>query len=347
MGYDCDGTVITERSLAILKSLVDRYIREGQPVGSKALAQESHLMLSSASIRSIMADLEAAGLLKSPHTSAGRIPTTKGLRLFIDHFVTMQPMLQQEIEQVRQQFEAESDVQQLIANASLLISNVTRLAGMVTMPKREQLILKHVEFLRLSAHRILVVLVFNNQEVQNRVIHTNRGYLRSELEQAGNYLTAHFGGKDLLNVRDALMQEMKQDHHNIQEMIRTVMEMTEKTTTHTDNFLLSGEIHLLDAVEESSYQQLKPLFKAFYEKRNMVHLLDRVLQADGVKLFIGEESGYKVLDDYSIVAAPYSENGRVVGVLGVIGPTRMHYDKVISVVDVTAKLLSQALNMDN
>src|SRR3989344_9041687 len=230
---------MNKRALYVLKNLIENYIQVGQPVGSKVLAQESNLLLSSASIRNIMAELETAGFLKSPHTSSGRIPTAKGFRLFVDHFVTVQPFAQTEVEHLREQLSAESDAQRLIAQASSLISDVTGLVGVVTLPKREKLILKQVEFLSLSAHRVLVILVFNNREVQNRVIHTHRHYSRSELEQVGNYLTQHFAGKDLGAVRKKILNEMKKDQRDIDEMIHTVVEMAEKTVTKEDNFFIS------------------------------------------------------------------------------------------------------------
>ena len=337
---------MNSRSLQVLKSLIERYIADGQPVPSKLLAQDSRLGLSPASIRSIMADLESAGYLQSPHTSAGRIPTTQGYRLFVDHFVTTQNLTAVNMSKITQKLHSGTDKNGLINQASSLLSELTHLAGLVSIPRKEQVVLKQVEFVALSDNRILVILILDSHEVQNRIIYTERRYTPSELEQAANYLTQHYAGKDLKTVRQALLQGLQQDRVDLEQMLQVVMEMAEKTMqqAHSEAYVLAGERHLLQQAEEGQFEHLKRLFSTFEQKRDVLHLLDRALEADGVKIFIGEEAGYSVFDDYSLVTAPYSFQGRVIGVLGVIGPVRMPYESVIATVDITARLLSSALD---
>lgn len=339
---------LSDRSLKILRKLVEHYIHEGQPVGSKTLAQDSSIVVSSATIRNIMSDLEAAGYLHSPHTSAGRIPTDQGYRLFVDHFLTVQPPKNSEVDRWRQQLGNDVNAQSLIANASSMLSNITQLAGVVTLPKRDALTLKLIEFLPLSERRVLVVLVFNDHEVENRVIYTDRIYNASELEQAGNYLTQHFAGKDLFNARQDLLSMMRSAQSDLDNMLKMAMQFAEQTFAKDkqDDYVLAGETNLFSAVADNDMEKLRGLFEAFSEKRDVLHLLDQAVSAKGVNIFIGEESGHKVFDDYSVVAAPYVKNDQVVGVLGVIGPTRMRYNNVVSAVDITAKLLSQALELE-
>lgn len=333
---------IDERSLKILNHLVQTYIQEGQPVGSKALAERSQLKLSSATIRNIMADLEEAGFLASPHTSAGRIPTEKGYRLFVDQCLTAQSPGVVSIEEFQLEFVSDQERKGLIQKASSLLSKATQLAGVVTLPKREQLLVKQVEFLRLSEKRVLVVLILNDYEVQNRVIDTDRDFSKCELELAGQYLTECFAGRDFLKARRDLIQRMKRERADLEAMLKTIMEMAEESQEKESEYVLAGESNLFNAISSEEYHRLRTLFEAFSEKRDILHLLDRSLEAQGIQIFIGKESGYDLLQDYSLVTAPYSKNGEVVGVLGVIGPTRMPYDRVISAVDITSKLLSRS-----
>lgn len=339
-------TDISERSLKILQKLVERYIAQGQPVGSKILAQDSSLMLSSATIRHIMAELEEAGYLHSPHTSSGRIPTSRGYRLFVDNFITLQaePVIA-DIKELRQQLGTDSSAIALVNKASSLLSTVTHLVGIVALPKQERLNIKLIEFLPLAKNRVLVVLVFNEQDVQNRIIVTEREYTPSELEAAGNFLTTHFIGKDLSMARKELLNLLRADRIQLDQMLQTVMDIAERTfeITQQEDYVLAGETNLFAAVDESQIQNLRALFEAFERKRDILHLLDQALQAQGIQIYIGEESGQEVFDDYSVVTAPYQQNDKFVGVLAVIGPTRMQYRHVVSAVDITAKLLSQAL----
>lgn len=334
---------LDSRSLHLLKDLVERYIKDGEPVGSKVLSEDSQLMLSSASIRHIMSDLEACGYLYSPHTSSGRIPTTKGYRLFVNHFITVNPPSESMVNECKQQLGADCDTKTLVRQTSHLLSGITQLAGVVTMPRCSQLILKHVEFLPLSGRRILVILVFNEHEVENRVIQTDRDYSKSELERVGNYLMEQFFGRDLFCARDNLVDAIQHDQQSINDMMQTVMNIVEEfDEIDSANCVIAGESNLLGE-SDADYEKLRDLFEAFSHKQAVLHLLSKTLHAKGVKIYIGEESGYDAFDQCSVVTAPYTKDGQVVGVLGVIGPMRMSYHNIISAVDVTAKLLTQAL----
>jgi heat-inducible transcriptional repressor len=330
---------LCKRTQTIFKALVERYIRDGQPVGSKTLAEDANLSLSSATIRNELADLEAQGYLCSPHTSAGRIPTIRGYRLFVDSLLTMHPLSDKDLNRVRQEFDPKLDTQSLLSVASSFISNITSLTGVVTVPKQANLILSHLEFLPLSGNRILVVLVLNGQEIQNRIIYTNRVYSPSELQQASNYLNKHFAGKELSRLKKALKEQMQEDKREINQLLREAIETPEPQK----DFLVSGQTHLLDFTDISGVGRLRNLFDAFTQKHDILHLLEQCLKTDGVQIYIGEESGYAPLDECSVISAPYSIQDQVVGVLAVIGPTRMAYDRIIPVVDITAKLLTAAL----
>lgn len=337
---------INERALAILKTIIERYIRDGQPVGSKILAEESSIALSPATIRNIMSDLEDAGYLRSPHTSAGRIPTVQGYRVFVDTLITTQPLGEFQVQQLKEKLHANAEPSALVGTASALLSNITKLAGVVTVPRREHVTLRQVEFLALSQQRILAVLVFSDREVQNRIIYTERQYSASELQQAGNFLTQAYAGKGLIEIRQALIQSMQNDRENMQTIMQTAMDIAGKAFQDEKNedLVVAGEANLLALAEQAGINRLRSLFEALTQKRDILHLLDECLRNEGVKIFIGQESGYEVLDDCSVVTAPYCAEGKIIGVLGVIGPTRMDYDRVIAAVDVTAKLLSAALS---
>lgn len=336
---------ISDRSRQILKALIALYIRDGQPVGSKTLVEEAAVHLSSATIRNIMADLEEAGYVRSPYTSAGRVPTALGYRFFVDSILQIQPLVQTEdLEQVKRRLDPDTSEQELVETASAIISNITQLAGIVTIPRREQITLRHIEFLPLSKNRVLVILVLNESEVQNLVIHTEHEYTPSELQQAANFLIAHYAGINLIDIRTALLNAMHDDHQNIESVIHTVFDMAEKTFHKPQgDYVIAGESHLLNLAEETGVVPLRALFDAFTQKQDILHLLDRCINTQGIQIFIGRESGYEMLDGCSLVTAPYSLEGKVIGVLGVIGPSRMNYERVISAVDVTAKLLSAAL----
>lgn len=339
------NNLINERSQKILNALVARYIKDGQPVGSKTIVEESCLSLSSATVRNILAELEEAGLVKSPHTSAGRVPTPLGYRFFVNSLLQVKNALKlTEFDELQGQLNAAAGEQELLESASTLISNLTQLTGIVTLPRHEQVTFRHIEFLPLSQNRILVILVLNEQEVQNLIIQTDREYTESELQQAANFLMVHYNGQDLLQIRQALLSEMHLDHESINSIMHKVFDTAERQIQqHQEDYVIAGESNLVNIAEENGVDQLRLLFEAFSQKRDIVHLLDQCLHTDGIQIFIGRESGKDILDGCSLITAPYTSGHKVLGVLGVIGPTRMNYERVITAVDVTAKLLSAAL----
>ncbi len=338
---------LNDRSLHLLKTLVENYIAEGQPMGSKRLAQVSGLDLSPATIRNVMADLERMGLITSPHTSAGRVPTEKAYRLFVNKLVRVEKLTPPLIERLKQELRFESNTQALMASASDLLSDLTHMASIVMLPKRDHLALRRVEFLPLSESQVLAVLIFNESEVENRIFRTSKTYTESELQQAANYLNASIAGRDVNTVRHNLLKEIRQARQEVNEFVAALLEMTERVVTDAieHDYLVAGQSNLLALAEETDLERIRQLFEAFNRKQDILELLDQCLLAESSQVFIGSESGYQALADCSVVTAPYSVDGEVVGVLGVIGPTRMPYDKVIPVVDVTAKLLGSALQL--
>jgi len=333
--------------MSLLRALVERYIREGQPVGSRALSRD--MELSPATIRNVMADLEELGLLVSPHTSAGRVPTVQGYRLFVDSLLRVRSLRPAEVERLKLQLDdPEATTERLLETASGLLSDVTRMAGVVTLPLRPQVAFRHLEFLPLSGNRVLVILVVNEREVRNHIIHTQRAFSASELEQAANYLNAEYGGKDLHQIREALVRGMHEARERVNRMMVTAIEMANQAfaqdyAANDKDYVLAGQTNLMNYAEMSDIDKLRQLFEAFNTKRDILHLLDQCLSTQEVRIFIGEESGYQPLDECSVVTAPYEVEGEVLGVLAVIGPTRMAYDRVIPIVDITAKLLGAAL----
>ncbi len=343
---------LPERARHILRVLVDQYIRDGQPVSSRSLSRASGLGLSPASVRNVMYDLEEMGYLVSPHTSSGRIPTEQGYRMFVDTLLQMQAVDQVSTDELQRHLQLDGDAEpkDLVESVSTFLSGFTRMAGVVTLPRRDVSLLRYIEFLPLSDCRVLVILVVNDHEVQNRVIHTDRDYTREELEQASNYFNEAFAGRDLGTIRQNISAELEATRSDVNRLMSTLMEMAgkafaeEEDSGQTSDFVLAGETNLMNFEELSDIEKLKALFDTFSRKRDLYDLLERSVQADGLQIYIGRESGHQVLDDLSVVTAPYSSNGEVVGVLGVIGPTRMEYERVISVVDVTSRLLGAALN---
>lgn len=338
---------LDERAQTLLKILVNRYIREGQPVSSRKLARD--LDLSPATIRNIMADLEDMALIHSPHTSAGRVPTAFGYRLFIDTLLQIKPLNEEEILKLHNQFTQNCSEQRLWERASNLLSEITHLAGIVMIPRMNSKSLRHVEFLSLSNKRVLVILVTNEYEVQNRIIHTDRRYSTVELENATNYLNKAFAGKSIKKVREDLLRDLRETRYDMNKMMEMVIEIADKAFVEQDeesDFVMAGQTNLMGVAELASVEKLRELFEAFNEKKSILDLLDQVVHAQGVQIFIGEESGYAVFDQCSVVTAPYrsSDGKEVIGVLGVIGPTRMAYERVIPIVDLTAKLLGSLIN---
>ncbi|HEY8095302.1 MAG TPA: heat-inducible transcriptional repressor HrcA [Methylobacter sp.] len=338
---------LNERSLQLLKTLVERYISDGQPVGSRALSKDSDLNLSPATIRNVMADLEDLGLVHSPHTSAGRVPTVSGYRLFVDTLLTVKPLESKDLTRLHQGLSVSEDSSDMIGVASRLLSELTQMAGVVTLPKRELVCLRHIEFLSLSHTRVLVIFVTNEQEVHNKIIHTSKVFSPAELQQAANYLNSIYSGRSLDAVRKAVLKELQEDQERMNQGMLDAVKMAQLAfdqDNKKDDYVLTGETNLMGFSELSDMDRLKSLFEAFSQKQGVIHLLDQCMKADGVQIFIGEESGYRAFDHCSLVTSSYSVSDEVVGVLGVIGPTRMAYEKIIPFVDVTAKLLGAALN---
>ncbi len=348
--YMADNPTLNDRSQFLFKVLMERYISEGSPVGSRTLARNAGLQLSPATIRNVMADLEDLGLVRSPHTSAGRIPTVQGYRLFIDSILQVQNLSEVDVQRLIGDVDPDTDISNLLKMTSDSLSEMTRLASVMMVPKTEHQELRQVEFLQLSDSRVLVILVINNSEVQNRIIHTDRSYSASELQQAANFLNQMFVGRDLDNVRKEILNEMDAAREQMDTMMQAVIEVTQKALTPdegTDDLVVSGQTHLMEVDELSNVEKLRGLFEAFNEKRGMLHLLDQALNAEGVQIFIGEESGFEIMDDFSLVTSTYEVDGDVLGVLGVIGPTRMAYERVIPIVDMTARMLSANLKSRN
>lgn len=330
------------RAQTLLKALVERYIADGQPVGSRALAKISGLDLSPATIRNIMSDLEELGLVASPHTSAGRIPTPRGYRLFVDSLLTVQAIDESTVES---RLQASASPQKIIASAAQVLSSLSQFAGVVLAPRRETTF-QQIEFVRLSAKRILVVIVAPNGDVQNRLLLTETDYTPGQLTQAANYINQHYAGLSFDAVKLKLNEELKQLRDDMMQLMQAAVAAgSDAMTEDSDDVVISGERNLLSVADLSSnMSSLRKLFDIFEQKTSLALLLDRSSKASGVQIFIGGESQLVPLDDMSVVTAPYEANGRIVGTLGVIGPTRMAYERVIPIVDITARLLSNALS---
>ncbi|MEO8460820.1 MAG: heat-inducible transcriptional repressor HrcA [Dokdonella sp.] len=334
------------RARHILRSLIAQYVAEGQPVGSRTLAKSSGLDVSPATIRNIMADLEESGLVAAPHTSSGRIPTAQGYRVFVDSLLELAPLADTQIEQLRRELPVRASTPDLLGSATTLLSEMTRFVGVVSVPRHEEFPFRHIDFVSLDAQRVLVILVFSDGQVQNRVIETERPFGLSELEQIANYLNANFGGMRLDDIRARLLREMREESVRLNRMLAATVEVAQQAfQPQPDNdMLVAGQTRLMGMQDMSNVDRLRDLFEAFQHKRELLQLLDRCSQAQGVRLFIGDESGFAALDGCSLVTASYGVGGRVLGVLGVIGPTRMAYERVIPVVQATAQIISAALN---
>jgi heat-inducible transcriptional repressor len=339
---------LNARAEVLLKTLIERYIADGQPVGSRVLARQTGLDLSPATIRNVMADLEELGLVSSPHTSAGRIPTELGYRMFVDTMLRVKPLDMSEVHKLEQEFLSHQNPQQLIESASHVLSEICKLTGVVMAPRREeQATFRQIDFINLSGRRILVILVTQDGQVHNRVIAADRDYSPAELVQAANYFNETYTGTYLSDVKQALLKEIQQTSADMQRIMNLAVNMAQQAFSAeeaTDDLVVSGESNLMDFPELGDMRKLRKLFDAFTTKRDLLHLLDRSMRAGGVKIFIGSESGYDALSECSVVTAPYQVDGQIVGTLGVIGPTRIPYEQVISIVDITARLLSGALS---
>ena len=330
--------MLDDRAKLLLKSLVERYIADGQPVGSRTLSKASGLELSPATIRNVMSDLEELGLIASPHTSAGRIPTARGYRLFVDTMLTAQ----------RQELHAPSlqpdQPQKVIANAANLLSNLSHFVGVVMAPKRSS-VFRHIEFLRLSEKRLLVIIVSPECDVQNRVLFTEVDYSQSQLVETANYLNANFAGMAIEQVRARVQQELVKLQGEIATLMQAAVQVSSEALAQEDNVVISGERNLLSVSDFSNDMgHLRRAFELFEQKSQLMRLLDVSSQAEGVRIYIGGESQIVPMEELSVVSAPYEVDGQVVGTLGVIGPTRMPYDRMIQIVDITARLVGNALS---
>ncbi len=338
---------VDPRAQALFKMLVEEYLSQGTPVASRRLAALPAVGFSSATVRNIMSDLEARGLVQSPHTSAGKVPTNRGLRFFVDTLLSLDPLETGQLEQLEHELNPDLSPEQLVSSASSLLSHLTQMTCVISLPHRDHIALRQIEFLPLSGDRVLVILVLNDREVENRVIHTDREYSEIELNRAANFINQEFGGRSLLSIRSAVLSSMQADKDRMDGLMQAVIDVAAQVFVDPEEgseerrVVISGENRLL---EMGDTETIRTLFEAFSHKDSILHLLDRSLDSQGMQLFIGEESGYELFDDVSVITAPYEVQGRLTGVLGVIGPTRMAYKEVIPVVDVTARLLGAAIN---
>lgn len=340
--YDLD-----ERAQTLFRHLIQSYTKDGHPVGSKSLAQQSGIDVSSATIRNIMARLEHLGLVDSPHTSAGRVPTQAGYRFFIDSLLEVNDLGKSAEQTLSDTFSVDKTSNDLIQSASGILSQMTQLTGLISVNRSGKINVRHIEFMKLSDRRILVIMVVNSDQVHNKVIQVDREYTDLELTEAEKLLSRYLIGSDFSSAKRKLMDEVKQhkeDVNSIMESVLDVMGSVCGEEADQEALLTAGESNLLQFAELSDINKLREIFDIFNQKRDLLHILDGCTDAQGVQIFIGSESGYKVLSDCTVIGAPYSLGNDVVGVLGVIGPTRIAYEKVIPAVDLTARLLSAALN---
>ena len=339
---------LNKRTETVLRALIEIYIEQGQPVSSRTLARESGLDVSSATVRSIMADLEDMGLIIAPHTSAGRVPTPQGYRVFVDTMMTVRPLGKGTVRKIYGDLANGQDPQRIISRASDLLSTITSFAGVVLLPRRRDNRFRCIEFLKLSGDRVLVILVTEDGGVQNRVVNVERPVRSRELEEAANFFNHNYGGYTLHRVRQQLVRDMERDTRELSRMMKTVVLAARDVITEEDkagdDIVVSGQDNLMTIPELCELQKLRDLFDAFKTKQDLFELLDQSLKAHGISIFIGDESGYAPLNDCSVVTSAYEVDGQCLGVLGVIGPTRMAYDEVVPVVDVTARLLGNVLS---
>jgi heat-inducible transcriptional repressor len=341
--------MLDDRAKTLLKTLVERYIADGQPVGSRTLSRASGLDLSPATIRNVMADLEELGLIASPHTSAGRVPTPRGYRLFVDTMLTARPIdlsgNDPELSAVREQLHPDQP-QRVIAQAASLLSNLSSFVGVVTAPRKPS-VFHHIEFLRLGERRVLVILVAPDGDVQNRVIFTARDHTQGELVEAANHLNTHYAGLTIEAVRERLQHEIEALRGEIASLMQAAVQAgTQAMEEATENVVVSGERNLIGVQDfGNDLGSLRRLFDVFEQKTELMRLLDVSSRAEGVRIYIGGESRVVPFEELSVVTAPYEVDGRLVGTVGVIGPTRMAYDRMIQIVDITSRLVTNALNV--
>jgi heat-inducible transcriptional repressor len=337
--------MLDRRAQILLKTLVERYIAEGEPVGSRSLSRYSGLDLSPATIRNVMSDLEELGFVASPHTSAGRIPTSRGYRFFVDTLLTVKELDRIEMSQLEVNLHPDHP-QRLIGAASQLLSELTHFAGVVVASKRKTPAFRHIEFLALSDKRVLLIIVTPDGDVQNRILFTEKAYTPSELVTAANFLNQNYSGLTFEEIRHRVHGELRQLREDMMQLMTAALEAGDEALSEsTENYVISGERNLLDSQDlASNMSRLRKLFELFEKKTLLMQILEVSTRAQGVQIFIGGESGIAPLDECSVVTAPYDVDGQVIGTVGVIGPTRMAYERVIPIVDITAKLLSSALS---
>ena len=340
---------LNSRQELLLKALVESFITDGQPVGSTKLSKASEIGISSATIRNVFVDLEDLGYIYSPHKSAGRVPTELGYRMFVDKMIKVQPVNSQLIKKLKLNLTQGIERKNIVKNTNEILSNITGLTGIISLPTHQNTELKQIDFLKLSDNKILAILINKNNNVENKVINLEKSYSSSELQEASNYLNTIISGQSIHHIRKILLNELDDMRKDMNSIMSSAITFGKKLFLDTneeqenDDLFVSGQTRLMNCKELYDIEKLKTLFEAFSEKNNILHLLDKSISSDGVKIFIGAESGYNVLDDCSVISAPYEFDNDVVGVLGVIGPKRMAYDRVIPIVDITAKLLTEAL----
>jgi heat-inducible transcriptional repressor len=337
--------MLDKRAQMLLKTLIERYIEDGEPVGSRTLSRYSSLDLAPATIRNVMSDLEEMGFIASPHTSAGRIPTPQGYRFFVDTLLVVKELASRELHHLEDQLHPDNP-QRVIHAASQLLSELSRFAGIVMTPRRREPTFRQIEFLRLSEKRVLLIVVTPQGDVQNRILVTERDFSPAELVSAANYINQHYSGQSFEDVRQRLNQELRELRQDMIQLMTSAVEAGNQAVSEgSEPYVITGERNLLSVRDLSQdLSRLRQLFELFEQKTRLAQILDLSLRGEGVQVFIGGESGVSAPDEVSVVTAPYSVNGTVVGTVGVIGPTRMAYDRVVPIVDVTAKLLSSALS---
>ena len=336
----------SDRAKQILSAIINNYIEEGTPIGSKKLSTYNRFNLSPATIRNVMSDLEGLGFISSPHTSAGRIPTSKGYRFFIDRLLELQPVDNNEIASIKDTVsQTKSSNKDLATNVSTILSAITQLAGIVTVPKTQKSTLKEIDFIPLSEQRVLAIVVINDSEVENKILQMKRNYSRDELQISANYLNQNYVGRSFEYIKNDLLTKLKETSALANSLMNNIINIADELliNQNKDEYVVTGKNQLLDFEELSDINRLKDLFDAFNEQQQLLQLLDKSMSTSNVQIFIGQESGYRIFDNCTLITAPYTNEMGSVGVLGVIGPTRIAYQRVIPIVDVTAKLLSQSL----
>ena len=341
-----DLNMPSHRARRILSAIVDKYIQEGIPIGSKSLSLADNIGLSPASIRNVMSDLEELGFIASPYTSSGRVPTSKGYRFFIDSLLKLQPVEATELERIKKRVNLhDSNSRELAISVSNTLSAITKLAGIVTIPKQQVTRLKEIDFIQLSEKRILAIIVMNETEVENRILQMKRDYSKDELKQASNYINTHYKGRSLSYIKKHLINELMQTKEAVNSLMSDLIDIADQVLDfdESDEYIVAGQRRLMDFHELSDIKKLRQLFDAFKEKQQLLELLDKSMSTNGIQIFIGEESGYQMFDNCTLITSPYTTEDGAIGVLGVIGPTRIAYQKVIPIVEITAKLLGKSL----